>query len=116
MKLRLCENNSFAAFTPYASRFNYEVAISPKRHVRSIIDLNDNELDELSQVLKRVLTKLKRMKVAYNLIIHNAPMNRRLHFHIKLHPRMKPYGGFELETDTVINVVSPERAARYFRK
>ena len=115
------ENNSFVAFTPYASRFNYEIWVFPKKHYLSITQLDDWELLDLAQMLKKILIKLKDLNVSYNMFIHNSPQNfinnplDGLHFHIEICPRINIYGGFELGTDIIINSVSPETAAKFYR-
>jgi UDPglucose--hexose-1-phosphate uridylyltransferase len=55
------------------------------------------------------------------MFIHNSPQHfisdplNGLHFHIEICPRINIYGGFELGTDIIINSVSPETAARFYR-
>lgn len=108
------ENNSFIAFTPFASRSPLEVWIFPKKHIRSIIDVND--FSDLASILKKVLTKLGKINASYNFFIHNAPSKSDFHFHIEVVPRLSKWGGFEFGTDTIINVISPEEAAKFYRK
>lgn len=108
------ENSSFVAFTPFASRFPFEVWILPKKHIKSLVDLDD--FSALASLLKHVLLKLKTINASYNLFIHNAPAKSDFHFHIEITPRLSKFGGFELGTDTFINVISPEEAARFYRK
>ncbi len=108
------ENNSFVAFTPFASRAPLEIWILPKRHIRSIVDMDD--FSDLASILKRVLLKLKKINASYNFYIHNAPGKSDFHFHIEVLPRLTKWGGFEFATNTVINVVSPEEAAKFYRK
>ncbi|MFH1506176.1 MAG: galactose-1-phosphate uridylyltransferase, partial [archaeon] len=52
---RCYENDHFVAFTPYASRFPFEIWIFPKRHVSNIIQLNDEEVKDMAEMLKKVL-------------------------------------------------------------
>jgi len=104
------------SFAPFASRYSYEIAILPKRHVHSIVELNEEELRDMAFIIKRVLVKLRKINAPYNLYLHNAPDHKDLHFQLKINPRLNIFGGFELETRTVINPVSPEEAARFYRK
>jgi len=119
--VRKCfENNSFVSFTPYASRYNYEVWIFPKKHYASITELDDWEFLELAQIFKKTLLKLKDLGCSYNFFIHNTPNNmddgkKSLHFHIEICPRMSTFGGFELGSEIIINTVSPEIAAKFYR-
>ncbi len=111
---KVFENKSFIAFAPFASRFPLEVWIFPKSHVRSIIELND--FSDLAITLKKVLTKLKNINASYNFFIHNAPGKSDFHFHIEVTPRLSKFAGFEFATDTTINDITPEEAAKFYRK
>ena len=112
---KVFNGNHIVCFTPYASRFNYEAWIFPKRHLRGIGDFNKEEMKELASVMKLVLSKLKRINCAYNYFLHYAPFGEDLHFHIAVCPRIAAWAGFEFLSNTVINSVSPESAAEYYR-
>ena len=112
---RCFENDSFVAFTPYASRFNYEIWIFPKRHLRALNELTKEELDDCADILTKVVRKLKELNVSYNYYLHYSPENEDLHFHIEVAPRIATWAGFELGSEAVINSVSPEDAARFYR-
>jgi UDPglucose--hexose-1-phosphate uridylyltransferase len=114
---RIFENEEFVAFTPYASRFAYEAWIFPKNHVKSIADLDQASLTHLANILKRVVQRLDALgKPAYNIEFHNAELTgENFHFHVEILPRIATWAGFELETGTIINTVSPEDAARFYR-
>lgn len=110
------ENKTFVAFTPYASRFHYELWMFPKRHVKNITELNDKELMDLAKMMKKALFKLKKLGCSYNYYLHYAPKGKDLHFHIEIIPRMSTFAGFEYATGDIINSLSPEEAAAYYRK
>ena len=112
---RCFENESFVAFTPYASRFNYEIWVFPKQHVTSIEEVGFSEILHLAEIMKKVFEKLKQLGCSFNFAIHNSPPNEDLHFHIELMPRIAKWGGFENGSDIIINSVSPETAARFYR-
>ena len=115
-KRKCFENKSFVAFCPYASRFNYEVWIFPKKHVRNLIELNDKETNDLADILRKVFLKLRKINAAYNFFLHYSPKNKDLHFHIEVTPRIATWAGFEFSTDFIINSVMPEDAAGFYRK
>jgi len=55
-------------------------------------------------------------RAPYNLVLHSAPPGTDdFHWHLHLLPRLTTYGGFELGTGIVINVVDPDRAAAALR-
>jgi len=103
-------------YAPFAPRFAYEVRISPKRHVNRITELENKELLDLAKAIKYILVRLKKIGASYNMYFRNAPKGKFLHFHVKINPRLFPWGGFEYETGCVINAVSPETAAGFYRK
>jgi len=113
---RCFENDSFVAFCPYASRFAFEIAIFPKKHLDSLAALDENGLMDLAEIVKKVLLKLKGLNAPYNMYLHESPRGKKLHFHFKINPRLLSWGGFEYSTGAVINTVAPEQAAEFYRK
>ncbi len=114
---RVLKTEHTVAFTPYASRFPFEVWLFPKRHIAGIGELNEDELFDFSASLKKILTKLKEIgNVPYNILFHSMTDNSaNFHFHIEILPRLTVWAGFELETGTIINPVAPEDAAKFYR-
>ncbi|MBN2422662.1 galactose-1-phosphate uridylyltransferase [Candidatus Woesearchaeota archaeon] len=110
---RCFENNSMIAFTPYASRFPFEIWIFPKRHVINITRFNEDEFIELAEILKKVLLKLKELNAPYNMYLHYGI--EKLHFQIVIAPRLAKWAGFEFSTGTIINSMPPEKAAEFYR-
>ncbi len=111
--LRRCfENSSFVAFAPYASRFNYEVWVFPKQHISSFSGMNASQVSELAEMMQKILARLKSINTAYNFFFHYSPG---LHCHIEVTPRMASWAGFEHSTGAIINTVSPEFAASFYR-
>lgn len=109
---RCFENQEFVAFAPYASRFNYEIWIFPKAHVKNLSEVQD--ISGLADILHNVLSKIKSLTPSYNFFLHYSPVEN-FHFHIEVCPRISTWAGFEFSSDEVINTVSPEDAAAYYR-
>lgn len=115
------QSDSFLAIAPFASRFPFEVWILPRIHRESFADATDEELEELSSVLKEVLRRYSEgfKNPPYNYFIHSAPTdgsdNSYYHWHIELFPRLTRLGAFELGTQMMINTTTPEVAASYLR-
>jgi len=109
------ENSSVVAFAPYASRFNYELWILPKRHVKRLSDFSEKELRDFAVILAKALKKIKKMGAAYNYYIHYAPAGSNLHFHLELTPRVEKWAGIELSSGITIINYSPEEAAKFYR-
>ena len=115
-KRKILDTKNVAAFAPFASRFNYEAWIFPKKHRTSMEQLNEEEIQDIALALKKILLKLKKINASYNLYIHYSPSKENLHFHIEITPRLATWGGFEISTDAIINSVLPEDAARFYRR
>ena len=78
------ENDSMIAFTPYASRFSYELWITPKKHLKRLSDFSEKEFTDFAGILSRALKKLKKLNVDYNYYLHYAPGKSDLHLHLEL--------------------------------
>ncbi len=118
----IAETTDFVAFTFFAARFPFETWVMPKRHVAVFEE--ESELivkgagEMLSSVLKRIGSVLQHPSL--NFYLHDAPSdvnNNRSHYHwhIEIAPRVSTYGGYELGSGTIIDVMSPEKAAEYLR-
>lgn len=124
--------DEFVAYTPYASRFPFEVLLAPRRHRHSFERSGDEELPAFAQALSDVL---RRMKTAlggppYNFAVHTAPntnVNPRRatyfttlewdwHWHVEIYPRLTRVAGFEFGSGFHINPTPPEEAARVLRE
>ncbi|MDP2750482.1 MAG: DUF4931 domain-containing protein [Nanoarchaeota archaeon] len=113
---RKCFENSHAlAFAPFASRFNYELWIMPQRHVKTFNDLTKDEISALAELIHGALSKLKALDASYNMLFFYSPDSDDLHFHIEITPRLATWAGFEFLTDVIVNSVSPETAAKFYR-
>lgn len=112
---RCFENDSFVAFTPYASRFHYEIWIFPKEHMTDFDSFDERKFQDLSSILKKILVKLDSINAPYNLLVNYSPKGEDMHFHIEITPRLSIWAGFEFESSITVNSVSPEAAAKFYR-
>lgn len=118
------EDEKFLAYTPFASRFPFECTIIPKFHNASFGDISDIECLKLSEVLKKVLLKMKKAlnDPPYNYLIHTSPCDNEdnyrdyYHWHLDILPRLTTPAGFEWGSGFYINPTSPESAAQYLRE
>jgi len=115
------EDDIFVAFTPYASRFPFEIWVMPKVHSSHFENLQKLEIEELAQVLRKILLKLEKALEfpPYNYIVHTTPFTYReieyYHWHIEIIPRLTRVAGFEWGSGFYINPVTPESAAEHLR-
>ena len=116
------EDENFVSFTPFASRFPFEMWLMPKTHQSHFENVQRLGIDELADVLRRSLMKLEGAleDPPYNYIIHTGPFTESdldtYHWHIEIIPRLTKVAGFEWGTGFYINPVAPEDAAEFLRQ
>lgn len=115
-KRAIFEDKNIASFTPYASKYHYEAWLFPKRHLDNITLLNKSELKSFAKALKIITKKLQALNLDYNFFLHNVVSDTKQHFYIKIQPRDSVWAGVELGSGLVINSISPEVAAKYYRE
>ena len=118
-KERIVEENEFyISFTPFVSRFPYEMWIMPKSHVSQFADTQKEEVKPLGIILRNSMRKLKKLlnDPPYNYIIHTSPINGHekeyYHWHIEIMPKLANVAGFEWGSGFYANPVPPEEAAK----
>lgn len=121
-KVRIVEENSdFLAATFYASRFPLETWIYPKRHDSQFENTPKGELKNLADIMYNVLQRLERNipRMPLNFYIHTLPTihekSNSYHWHLEIVPRLANFGGYEIGSEVIIDVMSPEDAAEYLR-
>ncbi len=127
----LLQNDTFAAICPFASGVPFEVWVSSKKEIPSIIHATEEDLRQLSALLKALFGKLYTLlgDFDFNLSFEISPLQkdgesevmfdlfeRICRFGIRILPRLTGIGGFELSTGMMINPVAPELAARKIRE
>ena len=130
-KLLVEKSTYFSVIVPFAARFAYETWIVPNRHITSLCEMNEDELDELAVVYQRQVRRYDVLfqRSAPNItLLHNAPcaatdaaLNKHWCFHIAFHPplrdpsKLKYLAGFESGSNNIVNPVQPEVAAEQLR-
>jgi UDPglucose--hexose-1-phosphate uridylyltransferase len=105
---------------PWASSAPYEALLLPQAHEPRFED-RDGAADlaaaaAVGGLLRRLAGAVGR-QAPYNLVLHTAPPGvDDFHWHLHLLPRLTTYGGFELGSGMVINVVDPDLAAAGLRQ
>lgn len=110
------EDDNVICFTPYASTHNYEVWILPKRHLDNVAELNPDEQKSWAHMLKKVLKQINKLKLPYNFYFHQVVSESDQHLYMKITPRGSVWAGVEIGSGLIINAVSPEQAAQYYRQ
>ena len=118
----VCENRSFAAFSPFMSSFPFEVWILPKEHRADFAQIAPDAINDFARILRETLLRLRAglSNPPYNFIVHTAPIEPRerdeYHWHLELIPKLTKTAGFEWGTGFYINPTSPEFAAKILRE
>jgi UDPglucose--hexose-1-phosphate uridylyltransferase len=124
----VAENDGYALFCPFASRFPFELAVFPRRHSPDFVSCSPTELYDLAEIVRFALQRLSTVleKPGYNILLHTAPLKRPLNdrfasakhdycWHLEIVPRFHSLAGFEIGLGAYINTVYPEDAARFLR-
>lgn len=118
-KRLVCESEDFISFTPYASRFPYEICLIPKEHKADFSDLVREEASDLARILKKTMRRLKIVlnDPPYNYMIHSVPFSlssdlEDYHWHIEIIPKLVSVAGFEWGSGFYVNHILPEEAAK----
>lgn len=117
------ENACAIAYTPFVSRGEFEIRISPKGHIPFFEETSESILLCVSEALQKVLRGFEKALnfPDYNFFIYTAPTKNKkshihFHWHIEIQPKFNISAGFELNTGIEVNVVPPEDAAKLLRK
>ncbi len=114
-------SDRFVALAPFASGTPFATHIYPLRHMASFGDITDEEIRDLSHVLRAVLAKLYvgLGDPDYNYTVRSAPVEnagvKYYHWYLSVIPRLAQVAGFELGSGMFINTVLPEAAAAFLR-
>lgn len=126
----VAQRGDFAAYCPFAGAFPFEVLIAPEQSGMQIDTLRPGDLHNVAKLLRLVMTALQKQlgTFAFNLEIATPPLQPSgiahemfpkidavAPFWIRIMPRLYRLGGFEVSTQTMINPVVPEEAARLLR-
>ncbi len=124
----LIETESTICFIPAFARYPYETWIMPKRKVQFLYDLTDEELFDLSAVLKALILKFDHLwnrPFPYLMNLYQAPVKGEhpyAHLFFQITPpyrskdRLKFLAGTELGAGVFVNDSLPEEKAREIRE
>lgn len=123
-KVRIvAENEDFIGFTFFAARFPFEMWILPKKHQSFFENISDGERQNMAKAVYEMVSDLNKTLrfPPFNWWIHNGPTKKDhvddyFHWHMEIAPRVSKFGGYEMGSGIVIDVVSPELAAEFLKK
>jgi UDPglucose--hexose-1-phosphate uridylyltransferase len=121
-------NDHFVAFVPYAARFPAEISIYPRRHARTLLDFNDEELTSLASsisVIRRKYDDLYGFVMPLMMSVRQAPLRMPeapYHFFVQFLPlqrsptKLKYLATIETAYGTFLADTAPEQMAENLRK
>ncbi|MHA1268902.1 MAG: galactose-1-phosphate uridylyltransferase [Candidatus Helarchaeota archaeon] len=125
----IIENNNFICFIPFFTQYAYGTHIYSKRHLQSLSDLDDKEIEDLARILKKILKKYRKLfpdQLDYLMLFHQKPTTNNdyeyFHFYIEFiviqrgYGKKKYLGGVERGTGTIINSSIPEKCAKQLQE
>lgn len=108
------ETNYFKVYSPSISEWPWEVWMVPKKRNQVFGRINDYEIEDLGRVLQNVLIALTEK------LGHEFPFNFYIYpakdWYLRLMPRMKAIGGFELAAGAFVNTQDPEKTKAFLEK
>jgi len=107
------ETRHFQFFCPCDSRWPSEVWILPKTKGRNFSEVTNEEIEDLSRNFSKVLAKMKkvfRKEFDFNFYIY--PL---FGWYLRIIPREKNLGGFEVSTNIFVNTVDSVAFAKKLR-
>lgn len=110
------EDKYMIAFCPWASIHNYEIWLMPKRHIDNITVLTQEERLSFAKILKKILKKINKLNLPYNYYFHQVINDEDQHLYMKITPRGSIWAGVEIGSGLIINPISPEEAAKFYKK
>lgn len=100
----------FSVFCPSTSQWPYEVWFVPHERGKQFGDIKEEEIKDLATIFPRILRKMQKI------IKEDFPFNFYIYqggdWYLRIIPRLKQLGGFELGTSIYVNTESPEGVAR----
>ena len=120
-------NDDFAAFVPYAARFPAEMWICPRRHVRTLLDLSDEERSSLASIvsiIRRKYDNLYGFMLPLMMSVRQAPLKQPdapYHLYIQILPlqrsatKLKFLATIETAYGTFLADTAPEEMAENLR-
>lgn len=117
------ENDGFLVFTFFASRFPFEMWVVPKDHQANFESISEQTQILLADAMHEAISRLNKALnfPPFNYWIHTLPhhsqnFHESYHWHLEIAPRVSKFGGYEMGSGIVINVVAPEKAADFLKK
>ena len=107
------DTNYFHIFCPETSEWPDEVWIAPNKRESTFTDIEDVEIADLAIILKRIIQLFDMRhghEFPYNFYIYPGK-----NWYLRLMPRVKSLGGFEIGTGIMVNTQDPKDTMRFIK-
>lgn len=108
------DTNHFTLFCPKTSPWPDEVWIAPKRGNRLFGEVTDDELADLAMALS-ILVKIFTLRYGNN-FPYNFYISPHNDWYVRVIPRLKIVGGFEMGTNVIVNTQLPSETAAFIKE
>jgi len=102
---------------PYWAGSPYEMLVVPRGHQSHMTAAEPRDVTAIGRAVRSALAKLRSCvgPASYNVVVHTAPhrADGPFHWHVHVWPRVTSSAGFEQGTGVMINILTPELAARH---
>ena len=112
----VAQDENVIAFCPWAPMHNHEIWLMPKKHLDNITVLTTEEQTSFAKILKKILKKINQLNLPYNYYFHQVIRDKDQHLYMKVTPRGSVWAGVEIGSGLIINPISPEESAKFYRK
>lgn len=113
-EIETVKTNHFYLFCPLTSQWPDEVWVAPKKRGRSFGEITDEEITDFSKILKR-LVQIFDLRHG-----NDFPFNFYIYpggdWYLRLIPRLKVIGGFELSTGIFVNTQNPKETIAFIKE
>jgi UDPglucose--hexose-1-phosphate uridylyltransferase len=110
----MLDTHLFYLWCPKTSQWPDEVWVMPKRQGVTFGETNDDELDDLAHVLDRLI-QIYTVRYAKDFSF-NYYISPTANWYLRLIPRKKTIGGFELGTGIFVNTQDPKETMQFLKE
>lgn len=108
------ETGHFTIFAPLSSEWPDEVWVKPKREANFYGSITDSEIKDLAKILYRLIQIFDlRHEDEFQFNFYISP---RKDWYLRIIPRVKTLGGFELGTNVSVNTQDPKETIEFIKE
>ena len=115
---KIASTKNFLLLCPYVPQYGYEMWLLPKKHIRSLSDMDSKLISELAGLLSSALKTQDSVLnyPPYNILYNFAPpSSKNFHMYISIIPRTSKWAGFEHQSGVIMNSASPKLVAKAYK-